>query len=92
MTAHTYPGPADWLAAVRLWSPALDRAAQLVVGQLADRADKRGRVQVSVGALAASACLHILTVNAVMAELTENGLIDRTTRGHHVLFVPEVAA
>jgi hypothetical protein len=91
MSAHHYPGPADWLAAVRRRTPRLDRAAQLVVGQLADRADTRGRVRVSVGALAASACLHILTVNAVLAVLIEAGLLERATRGDHILLVPDVA-
>jgi hypothetical protein len=92
MSVHTFPGPTDWLAAVRRCSPGLDRAAQRVVRALADRADSRGRVRASVGALAASACLHILTVNAVLAALIESGLLERATRGDHILLVPEVAS
>jgi hypothetical protein len=87
--SHHYPGPADWLAVVRRCAPKLDRAARLVVDQLADRADKRGRVSVSVGALAASACLHIITVDAVLTVLIEAGLLERSTRGDHVLLVPK---
>jgi hypothetical protein len=89
VSAHHYPGPAEWLAAVRRCTPRLDRAAQLVVGQLADRANKRGHVRVSVRDLAASACLHIITVNAVLAALIELGLLEWDPNGDHALLVPE---
>ena len=69
---------ADWAAAVT--RQPLTTAARLVAGQLADRADRHGRVRTTVGDLAACTCLPVTAVADALADLASRQLVARDGR------------
>lgn len=85
--APVRPFRAEWivtaLSAVR--GSVVDRT---VIGALGDRASPTGVVAAHVADLAACACLPVLSVQAVIVELSSQGLLGNDRHGRLVLVLP----
>ena len=58
----------------------LSRPARLLLGALADRADRHGPLRVTVAELARTTCLGVTTVADALADLASRGLLARDGR------------